>query len=330
MLTRKSGLLVCFLLALSIGQTGNLESDDQSSSSADVVTVDSCAVKFVNISTYATERPGIIAELPFEEGDIVQAGDLVVQLRDEVAQANLRLRVAQAAMTKPIAIAIKERDAAEIALTSAQNANKVAANAFPATEIERLQLIYDARILQVQQAEEEVSLSEIAKEQADAELLSYSVHAKFSGLVTKVHKHVGEAVNLDDDIITIVDTNRVRVSGWIRYEDARKIQVGDGVRIQLDFSQLKSGLNEDIFSSDVLNIDDDLGGAAETPQRTPLPEEEKVFAGRVGFIGVDTRDDSGYSDELRVWAEVENRDNILLEGLPAKMTIQVRPRVTTR
>lgn len=330
MSTRKFRLLVCFLLSLSIGQVGDLKSDDASSSSADVVTVNSCAVKFVNISTYATERPGIIAELPFEEGDVVQAGDLVVQLRDEVAQANLKLRVAQAEMTKAIAIAKKERDAAEIAVNSAERANQVAANSFPAAEIERLHLIYDARKLQVQQAEEEVALSAIAKEQADAELLSYAVHAKFSGLVTKVHKHVGEAVNLDDDIITIVDTNRVRVSGWIRYKDARKIQVGDGVRIQLDFSKLDSGLGRNGFSTDVLNVDDALGEFGETRNRTPLPEEEKVFAGRVGFIGVDTRDDSGYSDELRVWAEVENRDNILLEGLPAKMTIQVRPRVSSR
>lgn len=323
MFTCRIRQLVCVLLVLAVGQGRPGGADDQSSLSLETLTVDSCTVKFVHNSTYATSRPGIIGELPFEEGDVVQPGDLIVRLRDEVALANLKLRTAQSEMHSPIDVAEKERDAAKIDLDSKMEANRRFLNSFPRTEIDRLKLIYEARNLQVKQAEDEFNLAPVAKEQAEAEWESYLVHAKFGGLVTRVFKRIGEAVNLGDEIITIIDTNRVRVEGRLPYEQARRLQVGDPVRIQLDLSSINGKSQSPGFLSDVIDSE-------EPNERALLAEEQQVFAGRIGFIGVDTGDNTGIVDEFRVWAEVENRDNILLQGLPAKMTVQVRPRVTSR
>ncbi len=323
MFTYKYRHLICFLLVLAIGQRGQVEADDRLSSSLETVIVKKCAVNFVLNSTYATSRPGIIEDLPYEEGDLVPEGALVVQLRDEVARANLRLRERQAEMRSPIEVAEKERDAAKLELDYKIEARRESSNSFVGSDIERARIIYEARELQVKQAEDEFGLSAFAKAQAQAELESYAVHAKFGGLVTRVHKHIGEAVNLGDEIITIIDTSRVRVEGRLPYEQARRLQVGDPVRIQLDFSAINGRNRRTEFRSALSDSD-------ERPKRVPLPEEQEVFAGRIGFIGVETGEKTGILDDLRVWAEVENRDNILLEGLPAKMTVQVRSRVTSR
>ena len=321
MLTSKYRSVFTCLLILTFGQSRQADADDPVSSTLETVTPERCSIKFVRNSTYATERPGIIDELPFQEGDIVQAGQLIVKLRDDVAQANLRLREAQAEMDTPIAVAEKERDAAKLAYESQVKANEIQARrgldpAYPQSEIDRLRIIYEARIKQIEQAVDEFNLAPLARDQAKAELESYSVHAKFTGLVTRVHKHVGEAVNLGDEIITIIDPTRVRVEGKLSYGDARRIQVGDPVRIQLDLGRLDEARGRDLRTREFVNSREDA-----SPRET-LPEEQEVFAGFVGFIGVTTGDDQGLLDQFRIWAEVENRDNILLEGLPAKMIIQ--------
>ncbi len=300
------------------GSVGPASAGPASSETPSLV-IENCTVRFVNKSTYATARPGIIAELPFEEGDRVEPGNLVVRLRDEVALTNLKLRQQQADMETPVLIAKQDRTATEMELNDKLNANRIFRTTFgnqtdpppfPKSEIERLRIIGEAKKLQVQQAEEELALSQVAAEQAEAELQTYRVHAKFTGMVTRLEKHVGEAVNLGDEIITIVDTSRVRVEGKLPYADARRLQVGDPIRVQLVFPEERSA-----------ELDRLISPTGEQPSRTRLSEENEVFAGRIGFIDVESVSDLGLVNEVRIWAEVRNRDNILLEGLPAVMKV---------
>jgi multidrug efflux pump subunit AcrA (membrane-fusion protein) len=282
------------------------------SSTPNTLEIRNCTVLYVNRSTYATARPGIIAELPFDEGDRVQAGDLVIRLRDEVAVANLELRTFQSQMETPILVAKKELEAADISHRAATIAVSTVASAFPQTEIDRLRIVAEARQLQVKEAEEELHLNELARNEAAAELATYRVHAEFGGVVTRVHKHVGEAVNLGDGIITIVDPSRVRVEGTVPYVYARRLRVGDPVSVQLNLSQDRD-----------LSLDSLSRAGNDESARELISEEKEVFEGRIGFIDVQTPDAIGLSDMIRVWAEVENRDNILLEGLPAVMRVQL-------
>jgi multidrug efflux pump subunit AcrA (membrane-fusion protein) len=279
---------------------------------ANMLEIRNCTVLYVNRSTYATARPGIIADLPFDEGDRVQAGDLVIRLRDEVAVANLELRTAQAQMDTAILVAKKELEAAEMSYRAATVAVSNVPSAFPQTEIERLRIVMEARELQVTEAEEELHLNQLARNEAAAELATYRVHAEFGGVVTRVHKHVGEAVNLGDAIITIVDPAKVRVEGTVPYVYARRLRVDDPVSVQLNLSE-----DREEFRDSLARAGDD-GSAREL-----TPEEKEVFVGRIGFIDAQTAVGSGIDDRLRVWAEVDNRDNILLEGLPAIMRVQL-------
>ncbi|MGD9854711.1 MAG: efflux RND transporter periplasmic adaptor subunit [Planctomycetaceae bacterium] len=318
MWTRNTCCATGFLLVLAAVTAGMLAAQGPPADVSKMIVIEDCAVEFVNKSTYATARPGIIAELPFEEGDYVQPGDLVVRLRDEVAVANLKYQQLKADLETPVLIAEQELTASEKEYESHLKANSIYESMvpsttierpFPQSDIDRLEIITLARSLQVRQAREEVTLNQVASEQAEAELESYRVHAKFGGLVTSVDKHVGEAVNLGDEIITIVDTARVRVEGTLPYAQARRLQVGDPVRINLSFPEDRRRA--------------DAADAAAGRQR--LPEELEVFSGRIGFIGVDVGK-LGRINDVRVWAEVVNRDNILLEGLPAVMKVHLLDR----
>ncbi|MBX3437354.1 MAG: HlyD family efflux transporter periplasmic adaptor subunit, partial [Planctomycetaceae bacterium] len=280
MWTRNTWCATGFLLVLAAATAGMLGAQGPREQKPHMIPIEDCRVEFVNKSTYATARPGIIAELPFEEGDHVQKGDLVVRLRDEVALANLKYRQLQADLETPVLIAEQELRAAEMEYQSHLKANSIyeslvpvttTERPFPQTDIDRLEIITTARKLQVRQAREELTLSQVASEEAQAELETYRVHANFGGLVTNVEKHVGEAVNLGDNIITIVDTSRVRVEGTLPYHQARRLRVGDPVRISLSFPQERRPASR-------------TNGEPDAPL---LPEEKEIFSGQIGFIGVD-------------------------------------------
>lgn len=332
MSTRKLWCATGFLCMLTAGTVTASAADRPVPGEPKLLTIPGCTVRFVEKSTYATDRPGIIAELPFEEGDRVPAGNLIIRLRDAVAEANLKLRAQQAAMRTAILIAEKERLAASMELADKRKANAIFQASvtgdpdpnelpFNSGEIKRLEIINDARLLQVQQAEEEYGLNQVAHEQAQAELDTYRVHAEFSGLVTRVEKHVGEAVNAGDPILTIVNPSRVRVEGYVKYADARRMQVGDPVYVQLALPDEFSDQSAVTFEDSI-----DRRTAAAQPERKRLPEEEEVFTGRIGFIDVATKSDTGIVNEVRIWAEVTNRNGILLEGLPAEIKVQTRER----
>lgn len=250
-----------------------------------------CEVKFFQRAELATDRPGIIAEMPLDEGDQVSKGDLVVRLRDEVAQANLKLATERAESRTAVEIAEKEAAAIAVELESAEAANKNApVPLVPLSTVERLRLTKEAREKAVLRAQEEVSLNERARDQAQAEVESLRIHSKQNGVVTRVLKREGEAVQQGEAVIEIVDPSIARVEGKVHVAEARRIRVGMPVEVRLDFRDQQ------------------------------FPVEDEVFSGTVGFIDVSA---SPALHEVRLWAEIENRDGILLDGLPAVMTIDV-------
>ena len=107
-------------------------------------------------------------------------------------------------------------------------------------------------------------------------------------MVTKVLKAKGEAVREGDPILEISSTARVKVEGYVNIKDVWSISQGCRVKVQLDIAEAE------------------------------LPVEKLTFDGRIVFVDVKVQPVTG---EIRVWAEVANKDNVLRDGLTSKMTI---------
>jgi multidrug resistance efflux pump len=276
-----------------IGLTADDRPGDRSvagPTSGGTIEVPRCQVNFHRRAELAIDRPGIIAQMPFDEGDAISAGNLVVRLRDEVALANLKLATERAASNTEVEIAEKEAEAAALELEAYEEGNARVPGLHSATIVERARLVLQAREKAVLRAEEEVSLNQRAVEQAQAEVASLRVISKQSGMVTRVLKREGEAVQQGEGVIEVVDPTIARVEGKLHVADARRLRLGMPVQVRLDFRDVD------------------------------LPIEEEVFEGRVGFIDVFA---SSSLHEVRIWAEIHNRDGILLDNLPAVMTIDV-------
>jgi multidrug efflux pump subunit AcrA (membrane-fusion protein) len=260
-----------------------------------------CRITLIRQVTLACDRPGVVKAVEFHEGDAVQARQQVVLIADEVARANLAIAEKKATNDVDVRFSEKARDLAEVEYQKNVEANEKAEAkskgdgkqtvvAVAALEIKKLKLAADKAGLAIEQAVNEQTLNKLTEKQAHAELATHSVIAPFEGVVTRVYKHPGEAVRQGDPILELVNVDRVRIEGRVALSEIRSIKLKQKVRVKL---------NDPDFE---------------------LPEEAEEFEGRVTFVDVTV---DPVTRETRVWAEVDNRDNILRAGLMAEMVIEI-------
>lgn len=255
-----------------------------------------CRIALIRHVTLACDRSGIVKAVAFQEGQPVPARQQVALISDEVARASLAMAEKKASNDADVRFSRKARDVAEIEYQKNLEANKKAAEsgknviAVALLEIEKLKLAADKALLAIEQSENELALNKLTAEHARAELVTYSVVAPFDGVVTRIFKRQGEAVRQGDPIVELVNIDRVRIEGRVALPDVRSIKPKLKVRVKLDDPDFQ------------------------------LPEENETFEGRVTFVDLVV---DPVTRETRIWAEVDNRDNILRAGLMAQMVIEV-------
>lgn len=253
------------------------------------VTLPKCSIKLLHSVTLATDRPGLIEFVEPKEGDDVRKDQEIVFLKDEalVAIYNIAKQKAENDVNKRFAE--KSAAVAKAEWDKMKESNQRVPGSIPSVEVDRARLNYEKGILQGEQAEQEQLVAKLEMEKASAELKTCRIEAPFDGKVRKVLKHKGEAVAQGTPILELISTRIVKVEGYLPVEDLWSVKRGDPVQVQIDF-----------------------------PDRD-LEIENEVFHGKVYFIDPTV---SNVTHRARVWAEVQNPDEKLIEGLYAKMTIK--------
>ena len=259
------------------------------------VHLDKCHITLIDHVTLASDRTGILKTVKYKEGDLATKGSLVVLIADEVAQANLAAAEKKASNEVELNFARIAKKAADSEHDRMINANKIAVEKggrepVAQLDIDKAQLAADKAGLSINQAEHELALNKLNAAVTAAELNTYSVLAEFDGVVTRIYKKKGEAVRQGDPVAEIINTDRVRVEGYVPLVDLRYAKQGAKVYVRLNVA------------------DHDL------------PEEKEVFEGRITFVDVVSEP---IDRTTRIYAEVQNRDNILRAGLEASMEIEV-------
>jgi membrane fusion protein (multidrug efflux system) len=262
------------------------------------VTLHNCSIKPVNTAILATDRPGVLKSVKPKEGELVQENELVAQLKDEVARANLNVAIKTAENHVEIEYAEKLNEVDQKEYEKAVAANQTNLNTFSEIEVSRLQVNQEKSRLQIEKAKHENAVYLLKVKEAEAELRTFRITAPFKGFVSKIHKYPGEAVKQGDPVLEIVNTDVVHVEGLVSARDIWKVKVGAPVTVHLDLTEPKLAVEKAVAKLDV---------------------EKKAFRGRIGFVNVIS---ANGARETRVWAEVANPDNILRPGFWATMTIE--------
>ncbi len=251
-----------------------------------------CTVALIDIALLASDRPGILDVIDLEEGDAVAADQKVAVLKDGIARAALATATEKASNDVQLRFSKKAAEYADIELDIANETNLRLPGTVPKLEIDKLILGAQKGALSIQQAESEFAVAKLTQAEAEEALKTYEVFASFGGVVTKVHRKKGEAVRQGDPILEVVNTERMKVEGYLSVADSYRVKAGDAVVLSL--SKIREGGKE--VSSGI---------------------EQKTFVGIVKFV--EPRIELG--NKVKVTAHVQNAEGLLKDGLKGTMTI---------
>lgn len=244
-------------------------------------------------------REGKLQSIKVKEGDYVTRGQLLANL-DEV-EAQLALKRAE--LEHQLAA---EKARSEIALKSAKLIHDVARNEFQRavqvkqsspssisiTEFDRLKLEAEKTANDIVRLGEERRFAEITAYSKEVELHlakvvleERQVASPLAGIVVQLHRHEGEWVRVGEKVLRIVRIDRLRVEAFV------------DVQSTLASLEEAPALLEVAFP----------GSRVET------------FSGKIVFVHPEADPVNG---QIRIWAEIENRDRMLRPGQKGRLKIR--------
>ncbi len=261
-----------------------------------------CRVKFVERRTLSVERPGILSEAA-REGERVKVDQVVLKVHDDVPKSARAVAQARAENDADVTAAKVELETAEFEYQTHLKANESRPGTYTEIDIRRVQLAKELAAAKLEQAENERKINQRLLVQAEDELKTYYVPSTIAGLVTRAFKGAGEAVQLGEPILEVVNTDTVRVEGFVPLADAWRVNVGMPVSVRIELAG---------------PVDPSRKGET---QRSA--ESVCTVSGQLGFVDVDVQP---VAKVVRVWADVPNKDALLRDGLEAVMTIRTAQR----
>ncbi|NOD62360.1 MULTISPECIES: efflux RND transporter periplasmic adaptor subunit [unclassified Ruegeria] len=242
-------------------------------------------IEAVERSDVYSRAEGIVEEVLVEQGDYVEAGTPLLQLRNDLEK--LAVDAARAELAKAEALLLQARDRLERA---AQLSTRGAA-----TEVALL----DAETT-LALAEAERALAETELEIAKTNYADTLIRAPISGHVEDPRVGPGSLVEFnsgDPPLFQLVNLDRLRVV------------------FEVPYAQWVSGLNtsntlsEELSNSGRFRVETEIGRV--------LPNAIQLTGSAVWF------DEN--SGEIRVWADLENPDQTLRPGMKVRVTPMVDP-----
>lgn len=248
-----------------------------------------CRIKPANQVTLSVNQSGILGNVP-EEGDEVREGQKIVMLEDDLPQTALAIAEREADNDVDMRYSVIASDVARLEYEQGLKVNETVKGSLTNSDTMRRKLEYDRSVLQIEQAEYKRTIAILKRDEVAAQLKTFHAVAPFSGTVIKVLKHKGEAVRPGDPVVELVNTRRIRVEGHL--DVAHRHRVMPGTRV------------------------------AVAPEGRP---GEALAAARPGTIVFVDKVVQPVTRQVRIWADVDNADDLLLPGLTAVMMISGEP-----
>lgn len=253
----------------------------------------------VNISA---EVSGEIVELPFEEGDEVKKGDLLVKIKPDAYYPQLKQQTAgikvQESNLKTQEVTLKKYQLELNRMKELYNKGLASTS-----DLENAQTNVDATLAQMNTIRAQINQQRASLSSVEYDLSKTTIYSPMSGTVTQLNNEKGEKVlgtsfNLGSQILTVSDLSKMEAQVEVSETDVTLISIGDTARIQID------AFPDRVFSGYVYEI-------ANTAKSKSTGTQEEV----VNFIvkiritneGFDLR--PGMSCTVDI--EVEKKDNVI-------------------
>ncbi|QDS87799.1 putative efflux pump membrane fusion protein [Rosistilla ulvae] len=282
-----------FLIVLALSVLAN-------DSPASPIVVEDAAVKLIRHVRLPANEPGVLTEFLVKEGDIVEQDQLLAKSDDRLAAldkhiADLEFQVATEKSENDVDERYAEKSLAVAQSEwqlSAEAAQRVATS-ISATELSKLKLVVEQAKLAREQAQRDLRIAKLTKqvkqravESAQQKVELRLTRAPFKGMIVELMTQANEWVDPGQPILRIVQLDRLRVE------------------VNLDGKRYGPELK---------------GRPVKLKVALPPGDREVEFDGEVTFVSPELQPVTG---QVRVWAEVINRDLLLRPGSRGTLTIR--------
>lgn len=290
-------LLVAVLLV-----TGNcLAFFADESGQANRITIESAIVKLIDSVNVPAELPGVLTNMEFREGQMVEKGKEIARIKNDelslkLRRAKIENRISRLTAENDIDLRFAEKslEVSSAKVDRSIESNKRVPGVVPVSRIQEQELEAHRDKLRVEQAARDqktasmqvelsatnVELSELLKDKS-------MIRAPIAGMVVSVDAKSGEWVEPGDTIVKVVRMDRLKIEGSVPASVASRIRVGDAATAIVNQQWLR----------------------------------DASFKGQVVFINPEA---NPVNSNVKVWIEVENKDLKLIPGLEATVTIETR------
>lgn len=275
--------------------------EDDGAATVEDIRLEAALVTLIEQVEVPAQEPGVLSRIEVREGTVVREGDLLAQIQDTDAQligrrARLELDVSRKTARNDVNIRLakKQLELARNDLGRAKESIERFSKSVSAAELAKLQLETEKASLAIEHAEQEFDLAQLApriKENevavADRGVARRQITSPIDGVVVQIKRHGGEWVEPGETVLRIVRMDRLRVEGFVSAESAAGLLVQRRVTLHVDLAHR------------------DMGD----------------FSGEIVFVHPEIDPVNG---QVRIWAEVENRGQLLRPGLAGSLVIHGR------
>lgn len=238
-------MLLCLVGAFPIvGYSEDKKSDLEALLRAsESVQVENALLKSIPATHVCAEVVGKIDQISVKEGDRVQEKQTIAKVDDESVQRQLiqnkiaitiaRLKHKSEVDTK---MAESKSKVAKNELERANHANSRVPDAYPLKEIDRLKLVYETSLLEIQRAQEDRQLRELDLRKTENDhnsaqeiLARHNIVAPVGGTVISVAKRKGEWVEPGTEVCQVLQMERLIIEGFVAAIAPTKLSVSQAV-----------------------------------------------------------------------------------------------------
>ncbi|HKM85562.1 MAG TPA: efflux RND transporter periplasmic adaptor subunit [Terriglobales bacterium] len=178
----------------------------------------------------AAQREGVVAEIHAEPGLMVRAGQLLAQLDDRQATADLD---AARARTRSTAADLKNWEAeAKVLEADAERARKMwEAQLITQEQFDHARFKAESDQWDVKRVQEMLVNAQQTERSLELELEKTRIRAPFSGIVARRYVRAGQRVNRGDRMFWITETSPLQVQFTLPERFAGKIQRGQSLEV---------------------------------------------------------------------------------------------------
>lgn len=268
---------------------------------AEELILDSVVLRPLVEAEVPARQTGVLATIAVEEGAAVEANALLASLDDRaaklaVAKAELEREQVHAKATNELRIeyADKALEVARAEMRRSSESNDKFARSISQSQLDVERLTVEKLELERRQAEHdltidrfELKLKENAVAAAQLDLDLHAVRAPFAGVVALVRGRAGEWVEPGAAVVRLVAVDRLRAEGFAPATAISSKQLGSRMKFM---------------------------PAEDNSAEAELPAVE----GTLKFISPETDPVTG---QVRIWAEIDNREGRLRPGQQGRMTL---------